>query len=533
MDIIHECSGIFLDIRQKIKRTIPKSKFLLGVEDTDGRTVEGIINSGNNHWYKYVCRSYYMKHKTYQDLTESIRLILEKPQDLSGGMGSGIPGGAGTVVALSQQAPSAPSTQPSQSGSQPAELSQAEKLAKDRGFDYNSLPQWRKDAFQANAARKSMEGMLSGQNGSKQSRDAIKNSEQYKAQMATFKQYHTETNPIQPVERNGGGFSVGRGVGGKPVITGGSGYVSPNSAEARVRADVEAKKLPASFGDYQGNRLPMDLAKERENAGNAAFDQSINDDLGIENASKMNRNELESKAKDVVAQRTLDLDQKLRSKDYEDNGEMPNVKVGQEIKDYESKIIKNSKEIANLDREYKDASALQSFNDSLKGEQLKNQAQMDLKAQMDLRARDAFNDSLKGEEQKNQAQMDLRASAKAARAKQEKDDLENMYDWDVERNQTPPRGRGAPPRSSFQDAVKSVAQSSTPNVPQTEPVKDEDNSEARLRVTRSYNADKAAASYDAKQEMLRKRAEREAREREDAQRNTTPKIGKVNPISPY
>lgn len=326
------------------------------------------------------------------------------------------------------------------------------------------------------------------------------------------------------------GFGVGRGFGGKPVITGGS-YVSPNSAEARVRKDVDAGKLPASFGQYQGNRLPMDLAKEREDAGNAEFDQSINDDLGIENASKMNRNELESKAKNVVAQRTLDLDQNLRSKDYKDNGVMPNVQVGQEIKDFDSKYAEISKKIANTDREYKDASALQSFNDSLKGEQLKNQAQMDL-------------------------------SAKAARAKQDDDDREDMYAG-MRQHQTLPHGEIPPapksatvgsmipnqnaasrvatlfapgvstPKSSFKDAVRSVAQSSTPNVPQTEPVKDEDNSEARLRVTRSYNADNAARSYDAKQEMLRKRAEREAREREDAQRNTTPKTGTVNPISLY
>jgi len=171
-----------------------------------------------------------------------------------------------------------------------------------------------------------------------------------------------------------------------------------------------------------------------------------------------------------------------------------------------------------------------------------------------------FNDSLKGEEQKNKAQMDLRA--KDARAKQDDDDREDMYAG-MRQHQTLPHGEIPPapqnatvgsmipnqnaashvaklfapgvstPKSSFKDAIKSVAQSSTPNVPQTEPVKDEDNSEARLRVTRSYNADNAARSYDAKQEMLRKRAEREAREREDAQRNTTPKIGKVNPISPY
>lgn len=111
-----------------------------------------------------------------------------------------------------------------------------------------------------------------------------KNSAEYKTAAASFNRWHTETSPIQPVERNGGGFSVGRGVGGKPVITGGS-YVNPNSAEARVRADVDSGKLPASFGKYQGNRLPMDLAKEREDAGNAAFDKA----LDLPGASSMNR----------------------------------------------------------------------------------------------------------------------------------------------------------------------------------------------------------------------------------------------------
>jgi len=111
-----------------------------------------------------------------------------------------------------------------------------------------------------------------------------KNSAEYKTAAASFNRWHTETSPIQPVERNGGGFGVGRGVGGKPVITGGS-YVNPNSAEARVRADVDSGKLPASFGKYQGNRLPMDLAKEREDAGNAAFDKA----LDLPGASSMNR----------------------------------------------------------------------------------------------------------------------------------------------------------------------------------------------------------------------------------------------------
>jgi hypothetical protein len=79
---------------------------------------------------------------------------------------------------------------------------------------------------------------------------------------------------LQPVERTRGGFSVGRGFGGKPIITGGS-YKNPNSPEARVMADVQSGKLPASFGQYQGNRLPMDLEAEQKAAGQQAFDKEV------------------------------------------------------------------------------------------------------------------------------------------------------------------------------------------------------------------------------------------------------------------
>jgi hypothetical protein len=149
--------------------------------------------------------------------------------------------------------------------------------------DFNSLPQWRKDAFAANEGRRGMQaartevnnspevqaaqqklnaartsdaarqksasnetigGVSVPPSASKDVQDAEKalrdvrakglaGSKSYQSNLATFKQYHTETNPITPVERNGGGFSVGRGVGGRPVITGGS-YVSPNSPEGRL-----------------------------------------------------------------------------------------------------------------------------------------------------------------------------------------------------------------------------------------------------------------------------------------------------------
>ena len=41
---------------KKVKGTIFKIKFFLCVKNTDGRTVEGIINSGNNHGYKYIVK---------------------------------------------------------------------------------------------------------------------------------------------------------------------------------------------------------------------------------------------------------------------------------------------------------------------------------------------------------------------------------------------------------------------------------------------------------------------------------------------
>jgi hypothetical protein len=63
--------------------------------------------------------------------------------------------------------------------------------------------------------------------------NALKGSEEYQRYAGAYASTHQENSPIQPVERNGGGFSVGRGVGGKPVITGGS-YVSPNSPEGRL-----------------------------------------------------------------------------------------------------------------------------------------------------------------------------------------------------------------------------------------------------------------------------------------------------------
>lgn len=137
-------------------------------------------------------------------------------------------------------------------------------------------------------------------------------------------QQNTFGGENQRTETSSGVSRMARGADGRPV----SSYVNPNSPQGRVDADVKSDKLPASFGEYQGNRLPMDLAKERENAGNVAFDKSVENDLDIDNASGMNRSELESKAKDVVAQRTLNMDMKLRKADIEQNGQMPAGAVG-------------------------------------------------------------------------------------------------------------------------------------------------------------------------------------------------------------
>ena len=501
-----------------------------------------------------------MKHKTYQDLTESIRLIMEKPQYTDGGRGA--------AVAAAQEAAGAATSAAQTTNTQPAqELSQAQALAKSRGVtDYDSLPQWRKDAFEANAARKGMEAARAEVNNSTRVKTAQDNlnkareaesprepatitgrdgipitvpgnasadvqkaekdlrtaraqglaaNTSYTDNLKTFKQYHTETNPIQPVERNGGGFSMGRGFGGMPIITGGS-YVNPNSAEARVRADVRSGKLPASFGQYQGNRLPMDWEAEQKAAGDKAFDASIQNDFGIPNASKLSRSDLFSTAKQINAQRN--------QSEREDSN--PNVRPGEEIEAYDTKYTNISRSIPKLDREYKDARDL---ND--------------------------FNDSLKGEAQKNQAQMDLRA--KQQREKWDSDDREDMYAG-MKQHQTLPHGEIPPappnknvgsmipnqnaashvaalfapgvstPKSSFKDAVKSVAQSSTPpneiaaepiyskkdtdretntkivdpNRPLTFPNEDEDNS--REGVHRR--------SEEAKDFILRRRAEREAAE---------------------
>lgn len=148
---------------------------------------------------------------------------------------------------------------------------------------------------------------------------------------------------LQPVERTRGGFSVGRGFGGKPIITGGS-YKNPNSAEARVRADVDAGKLPASFGQYQGNRLPMDLEAEQKAAGDEAAQQ------------------IRDKVRSNIKTRNAKVEQELRDEDIQKNGPIPVNPLGDNEPGWEIRRAENIRKTP----EYKDAVAEIQANNSIK-----------------------------------------------------------------------------------------------------------------------------------------------------------------------
>jgi len=472
-----------------------------------------------------------MKHKTYQDLTESIRLIMEKPQSTDGGRGA--------AVAAAQQAAGAATSAAQTTNTQPAqELSQAQALAKSRGVtDYDSLPQWRKDAFEANAARKGMEAARADVNNSTAVKNAqtaldkareaqgsrgtttitgkdgipitvpgnasadvqkaekdlrtaraqgLAGSKSYTDNVKTFKQYHTETNPIQPVERNGGGFSMGRGFGGMPIITGGS-YVNPNSPEGRlIDAGVLNKDKTINPGYAEKDKIGY-----------------LNTPTGRAAALRDTR---------AGTQKQLDQARELSQKqpDLFDDA-YPSV--------FQTDPVGSSKALADKTAATS-AAASANYNTALRnksdayakwqtGSQPKyNQAERDL---------NDFNDSLAGEAQKNQAQMDLRA--KQQREKQDSDDREDMY-ASMKQHQTLPHGEIPPappnendpvgsmipnqnaashvaalfapgvstPKSSFKDAVKSVAQQ------------------------RETNAETHRKSEEAKDFILQRRAEREAAE---------------------
>lgn len=65
MNIIQEGCGIFLGIGQEIKGTILEIKFLFSVINANSGTVERIINSRNNHGYKYLYCGEMMKKLKY------------------------------------------------------------------------------------------------------------------------------------------------------------------------------------------------------------------------------------------------------------------------------------------------------------------------------------------------------------------------------------------------------------------------------------------------------------------------------------
>ena len=60
---------------------------------------------------------------------------------------------------------------------------------------------------------------------------------EYEAARSGYLATRRETSPMATYTKDYSGFSVGRGVGGRPIITGGS-YVDPNSAEGRIEASI-------------------------------------------------------------------------------------------------------------------------------------------------------------------------------------------------------------------------------------------------------------------------------------------------------
>jgi hypothetical protein len=108
-------------------------------------------------------------------------------------------------------------------------------------------------------------------------------------------------------DKNYSGFGVGRGVGGRPIITGGS-YVNPNSPEGRIEASIAAGNEPDLPRDpntgrlYSGNKTQMQLADEERSAGNAAFNKS----LGF-NSTGMSRQEILNKLRVAAKQETSAL----------------------------------------------------------------------------------------------------------------------------------------------------------------------------------------------------------------------------------
>ena len=89
-----------------------------------------------------------------------------------------------------------------------------------------------RDIFDRTTAALNIDG------GKKDQEDArSKLRDEYNAARSGYLATRRETSPMATYTKDYSGFSVGRGVGGRPIITGGS-YVDPNSAEGRIEASI-------------------------------------------------------------------------------------------------------------------------------------------------------------------------------------------------------------------------------------------------------------------------------------------------------
>jgi hypothetical protein len=107
-------------------------------------------------------------------------------------------------------------------------------------------------------------------------------------------------------DKNYSGFGVGRGVGGRPIITGGS-YVNPNSPEGRIEASIAAGNEPDLPRDSSGRIITNARGVQNPDsvgyaAGNAAFNKS----LGF-NSTGMSRQEILNKLIAAEKQKTSAL----------------------------------------------------------------------------------------------------------------------------------------------------------------------------------------------------------------------------------
>lgn len=129
--------------------------------------------------------------------------------------------------------------------------------------------------------------------------EALAGSKEYKAAKALNVATEMGGAPIQPVERTGPGFTVGKSEtgSGMPVIvkTNGPNYRHPGSAGARVQAEIDAGRMGdpnlwskdkdervAPGQGVNAGKLPMDLEAEQKAAGLAARDASIKADTGVD-----------------------------------------------------------------------------------------------------------------------------------------------------------------------------------------------------------------------------------------------------------